>query len=173
MHWGFDAGRKACGCQDRFSPASARKPRGGRGKFARLLTIWIVGRHCSRGCQVLEEALTTALTDRPYNPVVHYAGVSSHTSARSAGIGAADAQQRGQGSASAVRSYRGGSQHAGITAKAGASASEAAAYGSARSRSGEADVEVWRRAMDNYACHDAEESELAEVDFRQQYDDFA
>lgn len=106
---------------------------------------------------MVEEALTTVLTDRPYNPLALYAGVSS--------VPARRRLEEGEGAAEAadgkVLPYQVFRQHGGSSAE--------------RYRSGREEVEAvaekWRRAREEELPD--EETDLAEFDFRQQYDDFA
>lgn len=109
------------------------------------------------GLQVVEEALTTVLTDRPYNPLALYAGVSSVPVRRrlGAGEGAADAAE------GRVLPYQVSRQHGGSWVER---------YRSDREEV-EAVAEKWRRAREEELPD--EETDLAEFDFRQQYDDFA
>lgn len=92
---------------------------------------------------MVEEALTTSLTDRPYNPLVLYAGISSTARAGHAGEGARRAHDSGLANGVVL----------------------------ARGLGTETNVDAWRRHREDELAD--EETGLAEVDFRQQYDDFA
>lgn len=116
--------------------------------------------------QVVEAALTTALTDRAYSPLAFYAGAPP--SRRIGNGGGGSHEFVGAGDRSNILRQRRRNPYGG---GGGGSAAVGAGVGG-ESSTEEMESEEWRRARETeYSLED--EAGLAEVDFRQQYDDFA